>query len=414
MPRRMLVMTNDKAPRGFLQGVRVVSFTTSVAGPNAARVLAACGAEVIKIESHHGGLDNFRFFGAGDDLDRAPRFIESNLNVVSALINLKDPIGIRLTKELIAKSDVVLDNFRPDVMNRLGLGPDDLRATKPELIVCRMPGLGLSGPKYWYGTWGSTLTAFSGVTHMWNHPNQPRPVGAQVVYPDYLSAAMVPAAIVAALIRRQQTGQGATLELAQIEATAYVLGTTFLDAAVNSREPQPIGNDWPYAAPHGCYPCLGDDRWCAIAVETDEQWRSLTAILGCPQLAEDPRFATLVERRKRLSELDALVSGWTSQREAHSVMHQLQRARVPAGVVQSGEDLFHDLHLRERGFIAGVEHPTAGHIPLPTVPMRISDGGIEPPRCSDPLGAHTEYVICELLGYSAEQLAQWRAAEVLN
>src|SRR5207244_316135 len=129
------------------------------------RVLAACGAEVIKIESNHGGLDNFRFFGAGDDLDRAPRFIESNLNVLSALINLKDPTGIRLTRELIARSDVVLDNFRPDVMNSLGLGPDDLRAMKPELIVARMPGLGVWGPKHWYGTWGSTLTAFSGVTH---------------------------------------------------------------------------------------------------------------------------------------------------------------------------------------------------------------------------------------------------------
>jgi len=183
---------------GFLDGVRVVSFTTSVAGPNAARILAECGAEVIKIESHHGGLDNFRFFGASKDLNRAPRFIESNLNVLSALINLKDPTGIRLTKELIAKSDVVLDNFRPDVMKRLGLSPEELRGLKPELIVVRMPGLGLSGPKYWYGTWGSTLTAFSGVTYLWNHPGQPRPVGAQVVYPDYLSAALVPASVIAA------------------------------------------------------------------------------------------------------------------------------------------------------------------------------------------------------------------------
>jgi len=400
---------------GFLKGIRAVTFTTSVAGPNAARVLAACGAEVIKIESHHGGLDNFRFFGAGDDLDRAPRFIESNLNVLSALINLKDETGIRLTKELIAKSDVVLDNFRPDVMNRLGLGPEDLHAIKPDLIVARMPGMGLSGPKYWYGTWGSTLTAFSGVTHMWNHPNQPRPVGAQIVYPDYLSAGLVPAAIIAALIRRQQTGQGATLELAQVEATAYVLGTTFLEAAVNQREPQPSGNDWPYAAPHGVYPCLGEDRWCAIAVETDEQWRALANILGPPELGTDSRYATLRARRRHLTELDKLVTAWTKEREAHAAMHQLQQAGVPAGVVQSGEDLFHDLHLRERGFIGGVEHPTVGHIPLPIVPMNISDpNAIEPLRCSDPLGAHTEYVVCDLLGYSKDQLAAWRAAEVLN
>ena len=142
---------------GFLQGIRAVTFTTSVAGPNAARVLAACGAEVIKIESHHGGLDNFRYFGTTTDLDIAPRFIESNLNVLSALINLKDPTGIRLTKELIAKSDVVLDNFRPDVMNRLGLGPDELRAMKlrPEDLAKRgmHPVLGVVTLSNLLATW---------------------------------------------------------------------------------------------------------------------------------------------------------------------------------------------------------------------------------------------------------------------
>jgi benzylsuccinate CoA-transferase BbsF subunit len=399
---------------GFLSGVRVVSFTTSVAGPNAARILAECGAEVIKIESHHGGLDNFRFFGASKDLNRAPRFIESNLNVLSALINLKDPTGNRLTKELIAKSDVVLDNFRPEVMNRLGLSPEDLRAIKPDLIVVRMPGLGLSGPKYWYGTWGSTLTAFSGVTYLWNHPDQPRPVGAQVVYPDYLSAAMVPASVIAALIRRRQTGEGAVLEMAQVEATASVLGVSFLDAAVNQREPQPIGNDWPYAAPHNCYPCLGEDRWCVVAVESDEQWAALAGILGRPELAEDARYATLLARREHLPELDELVAAWTHDREAHSIMHQLQQAGVPCGVVQSGEDLFHDLHLRERNYIHNVEHPTIGHIPLPIVPVNVSGGGVDEPRCSDTLGGHTEYVVCDLLGYSKDQLAEWQQTEVLN
>ena len=117
-----------------------------------------------------------------------------------------------------------------------------------------MPGLGLSGPKYWYGTWGSTLTAFSGMTYLWNHPDQPRPVGAQGVYPDYVSAALAAGSVVAALIRRRATGQGATLELAQVEATAYVLGVSLLDAAVNGSDPKPAGNDWPYAAPHSCYP----------------------------------------------------------------------------------------------------------------------------------------------------------------
>jgi len=168
---------------GLLRGVRVVTFTAGVAGPNAGRVLAQCGAEVIKVESRQGGIDSFRYFSSEDNLDASPRFIEANLNVLSVQINLKHPQGVQLIKELAARSDVVLDNFRADVLPRLGLGPDDLRQVKPDLIIVKMPGLGCTGPKSWYGTWGSTLTAFSGMTYLWNHPGQSRPVGAQGVYP---------------------------------------------------------------------------------------------------------------------------------------------------------------------------------------------------------------------------------------
>ena len=399
---------------GFLTGIRVVSFTTGIAGPNAARILAQCGAEVIKIESRHGGLDTFRFFGAGSDLDRAPRFIESNLNVLSAQINLKHPTGLRLTRELIAKSDVVLDNFRPEVMPRLGLGPDELRRLKPELIVARMPGLGLLGPKSWYGTWGSTLTAFSGMTYLWSHPGGARPIGSQGVYPDYVSAALLPGLIIAALLRRRATGQGATLELAQVEATAYMLGATLLDAAVNRREPQPGGNASPDYAPHNCYPCRGADRWCVIAVESDDQWRTLASLLGRSYLAD--RFRNLAARQENVAAIDALVSAWTRELDAHEVMHRLQRAGVPAGVVQTAEDLFNDPHLRDRGFINidGIDHPTLGHMPLPALPLHISDGGIDDMRCSDMLGAHTEYAICNLLGYSREQLVAWQQEQILE
>lgn len=393
---------------GFLQGVRVVTFTAGVAGPNAGRVLAQCGAEVIKVESRKGGIDSFRYFTKEDDLNTSPRFIEANLNVLSAQINLKHPTGVRLVKELAARSDVVLDNFRADVLPRLGLGSDDLRAQHPELIVIKMPGLGTDGPRSWYGTWGSTLTAFSGMTYLWNHPGQPRPVGAQGVYPDYLAAAFAPTVVLAALLHRERTGQGLTLDMAQVEATAYLLGVSYLEAAVNGREPRPIGNDWPYAAPHNTYPCRGDDRWCAICVETDEQWRRLCELLGRPDLARDPRYATLERRRQRLEELDELVATWTREREAHQVMRLLQEAGVPCGVVQSGEDLYHDPHLRAREYIAWVDHPSLGRMPLAPTPLRLSGGGLEAPRCAAMLGEHNEYVICEILGYSREQLRAWQ------
>jgi crotonobetainyl-CoA:carnitine CoA-transferase CaiB-like acyl-CoA transferase len=399
---------------GWLEGIRVLSFTTGVAGPNAARLLAQCGAEVIKIESRRGGVDSFRFFSSQDSLDAAPRFIEANLNVLSAQLNLKHPTGVRLLRELAAKSDVVLDNFRPDVLPRLGLGPEEFRQVRPDLIVLKMPGLGSTGPKHRWGTWGITLTAFSGMTYLWNHPGQPRPVGSQAVYPDYVAAVFAPTIVLAALLYRRRTGQGLFLDLAQVELTAYLLGVSFLEIAVNGREPTPCGNDWPYAAPHNCYPCQGEDRWCVIAVETDEQWRRLCAVLGRPELADDPRYATLARRREHLAEIDALIAAWTRQREAHAVMHTLQAAGVPCGVVQSGEDLYHDPHLRARGFISTIDHPVIGQMPVAGIPMHLPEGALAPVRSAATLGAHNEYVFCELLGYSREQLAAWQREGVVD
>ncbi|MBV8086657.1 MAG: CoA transferase [Chloroflexi bacterium] len=388
----------------FLDGVRVVSLSTGIAGPNAARMLANYGAEVFKIESRAGGIDAFRSYG--DNPEASPRFVEVNLNTRSVTLNLKGPEGIQLLKELVAKSDVLMENFRPNVLPRLGLGPEDLLAINPRLIVARMPGLGSTGPLSHYGTWGPTLTAYSGLTYLWNHPGQERPVGSQGVYPDYLTGVMMPLAIVAALVERSKTGQGRVLELAQIEAAAYLLSATLLDATVNQREPQPVGNDWPYAAPHNVYACRGEDRWCVIAVETEDQWRALCGVIDRPQLTDDPRFATFVARRHNLAELDAVLSAWTAERDAFDVMRLLQGAGVPCGAVQNGADLAADEHLNARGFIETVQHPILGGVPMAGLPLHFSDGRHEPFRSPPPLGADNEYTVCDLLGHSREELAR--------
>jgi crotonobetainyl-CoA:carnitine CoA-transferase CaiB-like acyl-CoA transferase len=397
-----------------LPGVRVLALTTGIAGPHASRALAQCGAEVIKLESQQGGLDSFRLFSPEGDVNASTRFIEANLNVLSAQLNLKHPEGTRLMRELAAKCDVVLDNFGADVLPRLGLGPDELRAANPELIVLKMPGLGCEGPRAHWRSWGSTLNAFTGMTYLWNHPGQERPIGFQGVYPDYLTAALVPALVFAALLYRQRTGHGVFLDLAQAEVAAYLLGVSFLEVAVNGRDPQPVGNDWADAAPHNCYPCAGEDRWCAIAVETDDQWRRLCAALGRPELGEDPRYATLAARRARLAEVDALVEAWTRERDAHAVMHALQATGVPCGAVQRPEDLVADPQLQARGAITAVEHPRLGRIPLAAVPLVLSDGGLVPARCAPSVGEHNAYVYCDLLGYSPEQLAAWQAEGVVE
>lgn len=395
----------------FLSGIRVVSLSTGIAGPNAARGLALFGAEVFKVESRAGGLDAFRSYG--DNPEASPRFIEVNLNTRSLTLNLKDPQGIALFKELVTKSDVVMDNFRPQVLPRLGLGPDDLLAVNPGVIVVRMPGLGSEGPLSSYGTWGPTLTAYSGLTYLWNHPDQDRPTGSQGVYPDYLTGAVVPAIVVGALLQRRRTGKGAAIDVAQMDLAAYTLGTTFLDASVNGRDPQPVGNTSPHMEPHNCFPCLGEDRWCVIAVESDEQWSSLCAVIGNAALASDRRFATLTARKTNREELFALIADWTRPREAASVMELLQTAGVPAGVVQGGNDLATDEQLKARGFIEIVDHPILGKMPMAGLPMHFSGGRHESLKSPPPLGSDNEYVITEILGHSTEDLKGWEEEQVV-
>ncbi|MGA2757468.1 MAG: CoA transferase [Solirubrobacteraceae bacterium] len=396
---------------GFLAGIRVVSLSTGIAGPNAARMLANYGAEVFKVESRAGGLDAFRAYG--DNPEASPRFVEVNLNTRSVTINLKRPEGVALLKELAAKCDVVMDNFRPGVLERLGLGPADLHAVRPDLIVVRMPGLGSTGPLSGYGTWGPTLTAYSGLTYLWNHPGQARPVGSQGVYPDYLTGEMVPIAVVAALIERRRSGAGAVIDVAQVDLAAYMLGTAFLDVLVNDRRAQPVGNVSAHMAPHGCYPCAGEDRWCVIAVSSDHQWRTLCDLIAHPALAEDPRFATFVERARNREELDRMISAWTSKTDAFDVMNRLQDAGVPAGVVQSGGDLAADPHLAARGFIETVHHPVLGDMPMAGLPMQFSAGGHEPYQSPPPLGADNAYVVTELLGHDRAELERLELEQIV-
>jgi crotonobetainyl-CoA:carnitine CoA-transferase CaiB-like acyl-CoA transferase len=395
---------------GILADVRVVSLSTGIAGPNAARMLANYGAEVYKVESRAGGLDAFRSYG--DSPEASPRFIEVNLNTRSVTLNLKRPEGVELVKELVARSDVVMDNFRPGVMERLGLAPSELLGLTPDLIVVRMPGLGSTGPLASYGTWGPTLTAYSGLTYLWNHPGQERPIGSQGVYPDYLTGVMVPLVVTAALLQRRRTGAGAVIDVAQVDLAAYMLGTILLDTVVNRRDALPRGNDSAHMAPHGCYRCAGTDRYCVVAVQSDEQWLGLCRVVG-PPLCEDPRFATFVGRQHHRDELNAAIAGWTAGREATDVMERLQAAGVPAGVVQSGADLAADPHLAARGFIETVSHPILGEITMAGLPIHFSATGPEPYRSPPPLGSDNEYVITELLGHSPEELARWQEQEIV-
>lgn len=398
----------------ILNGVRILTFTTGYAGPYAGRLLATYGAEVIKIESRKGGLDTFRHYGQHQDIDAAPRFIECNLGVRSLSVNLKHPTGQRLIKELAGKSDAILQNFRPRILDKLGLSDNELRKSNAKLVILKLPGFGSEGPKSGYGTWGFNLTAFSGMTYLWNHPEQDRPIGSQGVYPDHLGFIMGPTLMVAALLNSRRTGKGVTIDLAQVEGTAYTLGTTYLETSVNGDDPKPRGNHYDVAAPHGCYRCQGEDRWCVISVRNEDEWRSFCRVTGRTELAGDNRFADRQARLRHSSELDAIVQQWTLTKSAEAVMSELQSAGVAAGIVQTGADLINDPQLRHRNYFAAIPESLIGPFEIPRSGILFKGMEEGPLRLPNTFGADNDQILSDILGYDKTIIDQWRGEEVLT
>lgn len=397
---------------GPLDGMRIVSFDHVLAGPYGTTILAELGADVMKIESSKGGMDPFRFFGTGEDPNLSPRFLEFNRNKRSFTVNLKHPKGQGVLHDLVRKADAVLDNYSVDVVERIGLGYQQLCAVKPDIVNLRMPGLGTTGPKRHYSTVGVNITAFTGLTYMWNHPGVTNPpVGAQLVYPDYVTGVLCAIIIISGVLHRDRQKKGAFIDLGQSEATAFMIGANLMEAASSGKNPEPTGNLSRSVAPHNVYPCKGEDRWCAIAAETEQQWTALANILA---MAGDSKFATNASRLENRAALDELISAWTKTRDAFAIRDQLQKAGVPCGVAQTGEDLVNDPQLKERGFIVEVENPRLGKVVLPSFPLHFTNAKLTRRWEFPVLGKDTETVLRDVVGYDAATIAAHKADGVLE
>ncbi len=394
---------------GALEGVRVLAFTQGLAGPWAGLLLASHGAEVIKVESSM-APDTFRRFGARN---APPRFLEYNRNVLSITVNLKHPQGPELIKKLVRKCDVVLDNFSAPVLPKYGLDYPDLRAVKKDIVVLRMPGFGTFGPKRDWQSWGQTLNAFTGALHLWRHPDETTPAGSQTPLADYLGPVTGLCAVMAALLDRDRTGEGHSIDLSQAETLGYFTGVTYLETLFSGKDPEPKGNSAGSAAPHDCFPCRGDDRWCVITVETEAQWVALCRAMNREELARDPRYRSLASRLSHIADLNRIIEEWTSSRDPHEVMNLLQAAGVPCGVVQTGEDLWNDPHLRARKFAVEVEHPVAGRLVYPGNPFVLSETPGKPTQLAPEVGQHNNYVFGEILGLTAEEIRKLEQERVL-
>lgn len=412
LPRVTRSLGRASGPRRALDGIRVMDLTWAVAGPMITWLLAAHGAEILKIESGT-RLDMMR--NIGPHIERAGAFISINAAKRSVTVDLGQPEGRDLLRRLVAVCDVVVDNFSPRVMPKLGLDYDTLRRIKPDLIQLSLPGFGASGPYRDYVSYGPNIMSVSGVTSLTGYPGSP-PTGVTFGYGDYVGGFNGVLAILAAIHYRDRTGRGQRIEVAQYEAGVSFLGPAIVELAATGREPARQGNRHPDAAPHGVYPCAGEDRWCAIAALDDDQWQRLTKVLGEADLGDDPRFATLAGRRAHEDELDARIAGWTRHRPAEEVMAACQAGGVPAAVAVTVADLLEwDPHLAARGYYEVIGHPYLPGLRIDGATFKLSDtpGGYRG-QGGPLIGEGNDSVFREILGLSANEMDRLTERGVIN
>jgi crotonobetainyl-CoA:carnitine CoA-transferase CaiB-like acyl-CoA transferase len=386
-----------------LSGIRVLDLSRVWAGPYGTRYLADFGAEVIKVES--GKFPERR--------PHDPAYAEINRNKQCITLNFQAPEGQELLRRLVAISDVVVENFSPRVMAQYGFGYERLVDIRPDLIMASMPGFGHSGPHSAFASYGGPLMAYTGMALLWGYEDSPLDAHSKIAHPDYIASGTLALAVLAALHHRAKTGQGQFIEIAQVEATAAAMDVAFLEYFATGRVAMPSANRDPNAVPQGCYPCLGHDAWCVISCPTAAQWRVLARLLGGETLATDPRFATAAERWQRHDTLDELISAWTRAYTPHQAMRLLQEAGVPAGAVQTAEDLWSDIHLRQRDFMVTLEHPETGRLEHPGIPVRLHDTPGRIQRPEPRLGEANDAVFRGLLGLKADELRRLMETEVI-
>ena len=390
--------TLDRLP---LHGLRVIDLSWIIAGPTAARFLAMMGAEVIKVGSAR----------RPDPSTRGAPFQAYNQSKRSCALNIATPAGLSLAKQLIALSDVVIENFAVGVIERLGLGYDVLRAIKPDLIMVSSSGTGHSGPDKDYVAYGSLLQYHTGWNSISGYPDGEPIKGGLWADPWVgLELALVTAA---ALNHRAVTGEGQYVDYSMAEALTACLPEALLDFQMNGRERRPEGNADDMYAPHNVYRCKGPDRWIAIAATQDEEWRALCGVIGRPDLATAPGLATAADRRAHRDDIDDAIAAWTKDQDDYEAMHRLQQAGVPAGPFLEPSRLFHDPHLRQGGYFTRLQTHDGTLRDLPGVGWRF-DGGPAPSVAPAPvLGQDNDYVYRDILGFSEAEIARLVEEQVI-
>jgi crotonobetainyl-CoA:carnitine CoA-transferase CaiB-like acyl-CoA transferase len=416
--------------------VRVADLTWLLAGAGGPRLLASLGAEIIRIEWRD-RLDFLRYMppfaplqsenrekaGALElsslskdsvkSVNRAGYFNDINAGKRGISLNMGHPKGRELFKRLVAVSDVVVEAFTAETMRKWGLGYEELKAIKPDIIYIQQPGWGYKGPYVKFASYGPIAQAVSGLTEQSGLPSPYPPAGWGFSYMDWSGAYYCALTMLCALYYKKRTGKGQYIDCSQVEPGIYMTGTAILDYLTNGRHYQRSGNRSPArpAAPHGAYRCAGEDRWIAIAVTNDEEWRALVQEMGNPAWAQHERFASLAARVRHQDELDRLVGEWTRNQEPFALQERLQNAGVPAGVCQTAQDrVERDPQLKHLQWLIPLPHSEIGTWPIKDVPFHFANATVNQggptERAAPCYGEDNDYVYGELLKLSTQERAE--------
>jgi len=398
----------DSADTLPFQGITVADFSWVGVGPISAKYLADHGARVFRVESVtrpdvlRGGSP-FKDMEPG--LDRSQFFGDFNTSKESLTLNMKTPEAIEIARELIIHSDVMIESFAPGAIDRMGLGYEEVRRLNPGLIMVSTCLMGQTGPAAQLAGYGYHAGAMAGFYEVTGWPDLP-PTGPWVAYTDTIAPRFISVLLAAALDHRRRTGQGCYLDVSQMEASLHFLAPELLDLQANGYSSTRIGNRSTIAAPQGCYRCKGEDDWCAIAVDTNEQWLSLCRAMERQDLAGTSALAEHGGRLQAHDEIDAAITAWTQAQEARTVMERLQAAAVPAGMVQQSCDLLRDEQYEHRRFYRYLDHPVMGHIPYAGHQYQIQGYDNGPRSPAPTLGQHSFEILAEILGFSDEAIAE--------
>ena len=391
-------------PKSPLHGIRVADFGQVIAAPVTAQMLGWLGAEVILVETES------RFttrvwppFGDGEfGINNSGGFNLVNNNKLSCSLDLSRPDALELARGIVSVSDVLVENYATGVLERLGLGYDEVRKLRPDIIYMSLGAFGRSGPFKDLTGFHSVINLFSGLAAVTGYPGtHPRIMGGLI--PDAFAGCYCVLAVLEALYHRSRTGEGQFIEVSMTEALSGMIPEAVMEYSLSGQEQPRMGNRDGRNAPHNVFRCIGEEKWVAISVESDEQFKSLSVAAQNPCWADDARFSTVKARLQNQDVLEELLQNWTASLEVAEVVSALQAAGVPAAPVSDSAEVLADPHLNDRGFVAHPEHPVSGKRPVLSIPWATDGRRVQDLRAAPTFGEHNEWVLRELLQVPDEE-----------